>query len=246
MSYNQATARLGLELGIAPVVDMLRRLGIEGSIPEVPALSLGAGAYSPLDMATMYQTIAAGGFRTPLRSIRDIVDAQGEPLRRYPLEYDRHVSLQAMHLLHYALQVAVREGTGQGVYNYLPYDFAVAGKTGTTNDGRDTWFAGFSGDLLAVSWVGRDDNGDTGFTGSTSALHIWAHFMARASRRALDYRVPDGVEHLWIDATTGNLTGRGCPDARLLPFINGSEPAQRTNCAAGLYQLRDWFQELFN
>ena len=99
----------------------------------------------------MYQTIAVGGFRMPLRSIRDIVDARGEPLRRYPLEYDRTTSQQSMHLLHYALRAVVREGTGKGVYRYLPEDFDVAGKTGTSNDGRDSWFAGFSGDLLAVS-----------------------------------------------------------------------------------------------
>ncbi|MFX4227106.1 MAG: penicillin-binding transpeptidase domain-containing protein [Porticoccaceae bacterium] len=180
MSYNQASARLGLDLGIDRVVDMLYRLGVEGSIPEVPALSLGAGEYSPMDMTAMYQSIATGGFRTPLRSIRDIVDAQGNPLRRYPLEYDRSVNLQAMHLLHYALQEAVREGTGKGVYNYLEEDFAVAGKTGTTNNGRDSWFAGFSGDLLSVNWIGRDDNGSTGLTGGTeSPSHLGALYVEK-------------------------------------------------------------------
>ncbi|MCB1855894.1 MAG: transglycosylase domain-containing protein, partial [Halieaceae bacterium] len=90
-SYNLATARLGMDLGLGKVADMLQRLGIEGDVPQVPALTLGAGEYSPMDMAAMYQTIAAGGFRMPLRSIREVVDAQGEPLRRYPLEYERTV-----------------------------------------------------------------------------------------------------------------------------------------------------------
>ena len=118
-SYNLASARLGMTLGLADVTDMLARLGVEKGVPAVPALLLGAGEYAPIDMAVMYQSIAAGGFRMPLRSIRDIVDANGEPLRRYPLEYDRTASLQAVHLLHYALRAVMREGTGQGAYRYL-------------------------------------------------------------------------------------------------------------------------------
>ncbi|MFV8819755.1 penicillin-binding protein 1B [Haliea sp. E17] len=244
-SYNLATAKLGMELGIDSVVDMLKRLGITTYIPPVPAVTLGAGEYSPLDIAAMYQTIAAGGFRTPLRTIRDIVDARGEPLRRYPLEYDRTVSLQAINLLHYALRSVVRDGTGRGVYSYLPQDFDVAGKTGTTNDGRDSWFAGFSGDLLTVTWMGRDDNGGTGLTGSTGALKLWGHFMARESRRPLAYRMPDGMETEWIDSENGYVTGEGCPNARLMPFISGSEPRQRTNCSPRRNGLSDWFQSLF-
>lgn len=248
-SYNLASARLGMQLGLDAIVDMLARLGVEEGVPRVPALLLGAGEYTPMDMAAMYQSIAAGGFRMPLRSIRDIVDANSEPLKRYPLEYDRTASLQSVHLLHFALRAVVREGTGRGVYRYLPESFAVAGKTGTTNDGRDSWFAGFSGDLLAVSWIGRDDNGATGLTGGSGALKVWAHFMARASKQPLAYRMPDGIQPHWIDDSSGYLTGEGCPNARMLPFIIGSEPRQRTNCApresgpgSG---VKDWFESLF-
>ncbi|MFT4613399.1 MAG: penicillin-binding protein 1B, partial [Bacteroidia bacterium] len=230
-SYNLATARLGLSLGLDRIIDMLHRLGIEEGIPAVPALTLGAGEYSPMAMAAMYQSIAAGGFRMPLRSIRDVVDAHGEPLKRYPLEYERTSSLQAVHLLHFAMRAVVREGTGRGVYRYLPDDFDVAGKTGTTNDGRDSWFAGFSGDLLTVSWIGRDDNGGTGLTGSTGALKLWAHFMARASKRSLAYRMPEGIRTTWVDADTGYLTGEGCPNSRMLPFIAGSEPRKYAKCS---------------
>ncbi|MFL3656362.1 MAG: penicillin-binding protein 1B, partial [Halioglobus sp.] len=250
-SYNLASARLGMELGLDAVIDMLARLGVERGVPRVPALLLGAGEYSPMDMAAMYQSIAAGGFRMPLRSIRDVVDASGKPLKRYPLEYDRTASIQSVHLLHYALRAAVREGTGRGVYRYLPENFAVAGKTGTTNDGRDSWFAGFSGDLLAVSWVGRDDNGGTKLTGGSGALKVWAHFMASASKQPLAYRMPDGIQPLWVDDRNGYLTGNGCPNARMLPFIIGSEPDQRTNCSprqSGPKSgsgIKSWFDSLF-
>ncbi len=246
-SYNLASARLGMQLGVDNIVDMLARLGVAQGVPRMPALLLGAGEYSPMDMASMYQTIASGGFRMPLRSIRDIVDANGEALKRYPLEYERTVGLQAVHLLHFALRAVVQEGTGQGVYRYLPQGFAVAGKTGTTNDGRDSWFAGFSGDLLTVSWIGRDDNGVTGLTGSSGALKVWAHFMASASKLPLDYRMPDDIQTRWIDDRSGYLTGEGCPNSRMLPFITGSEPRQRSACAPDESGsgVKDWFESLF-
>jgi len=246
-SYNMASARLGMELGLDAVIDMLARLGVEQGVPRVPALLLGAGEYSPMDMAAMYQSIAAGGVRMPLRSIRAIVDVDGEPLRRYPLEYDRTASLQSVHLLHYALRAVMREGTGRGAYRYLGENFAVAGKTGTTNDGRDSWFAGFSGDLLAVTWIGRDDNGGTRLTGSSGALKVWAHFMSRASRQPLAYRMPDGIEPRWIDDRNGYLTGEGCPHSRMLPFITGSEPQRRTNCSPRQSGsgIKGWFESLF-
>lgn len=246
-SYNMATARLGMELGLDAVIDMLERLGVQQGVARVPALTLGAGEYSPMAMAAMYQSIAAGGFRMPSRSIRDVVDAHGDPLKRYPLEYDRTASLQSVHLLHYALRAVVREGTGRGVYRYLKDDFAVAGKTGTTNEGRDSWFAGFSGDLLAVSWIGYDDNRETGLTGSSGALKIWAHFMARASERSLAYRMPDGVEIHAVDEQSGYLTGKGCPNYRMLPFVTGSEPRRHTDCKGGApgSRIRDWFENLF-
>jgi penicillin-binding protein 1B len=121
----------------------------------------------------------------------------------------------------------------------------VAGKTGTTNDNRDSWFAGFSGDLLAVNWIGRDDNSDTGLTGASGALKVWAHFMASASHTPLAYRVPDDIEHLWVDGKTGALSGRHCEGARLMPFVVGSGPRQRAACSKTGNGIVEWFRELF-
>jgi len=99
-SLNLPAARLGLDLGPARIKQMLQRLGMTAPIPEVASLPLGVGEYAAIDLAAVYQTIAAGGFRTPLRTIRDIVDANGDPLRRYPLSYERTVDRATMHLLH--------------------------------------------------------------------------------------------------------------------------------------------------
>ncbi len=247
-SYNLASARLGLALGLDTLVDTLARLGVTEGVSRVPALTLGAGEYSPLAMATLYQSIAAGGYRMPLRSIRNVANAQGEILSRYLTDYERTVSLQATYLLQFALQEVVRSGSGKAVYRYLPQDFVVAGKTGTTNDGRDSWFAGFSGDLVAVSWIGRDDNSATGLTGASGALQVWADFMSQASRQPLEYRPPDGIELVVIDESNGYRTGEGCPHARMLPFIAGSAPDESTDCArprAPTGIISDWFRRLF-
>ena len=244
-SSNQATARLGMELGIDAVLATLRQLGVDRTQPSVPAVVLGAGGLAPIEIAAMYQTLAAGGFKLPLHTIRDVVDAEGVIVQRFPLHYEREVSMQAVHLLHYALREVVQEGTGRGVYRSLPKNFAVAGKTGTTNDNRDSWFAGFSGDLMAVSWIGRDDNAATGLTGATGALRVWSHFMAEASRRPLAYRVPEGIDHFWVDEKSGNLSAKDCAGARLMPFITGSGPSKRVACAKQENRIIQWFRDLF-
>jgi penicillin-binding protein 1B len=244
-SYNQATARLGMELGTEQVRATLRELGVDREQPDVPAMLLGAGGLSPIEVASLYQSIAAGGFNLPLHTIRDVVAADGSLLQRFPLAYQQVASTQAIHLLHYALREVVQEGTGKIVYRELPAGFAVAGKTGTTNDNRDSWFAGFSGDLLAVNWIGRDDNAATGLTGATGAARVWSQFMAQASHQPLAYRVPDGIEHHWVDETSGKLSGRRCANARLLPFVKGTEPTERGPCDNTSDRIIEWFRELF-
>ena len=127
----------------------------------------------------------------------------------------------------------------------MPDNLTLAGKTGTTNDGRDSWFAGFSGDLLTVSWVGRDDNGGTGLTGSSGALKVWSSFMAGASKRTLQYNMPEGITVQTSDSSKGYLPGDGCPNAQRMPFIDGSAPRQSTNGSPRKSGSRDWFQSLF-
>ncbi len=244
-SYNQATARLGMELGLAQVVDMLQRLGVKRHLPELPSLLLGAVGLSPLEVAGMYQTIASSGSYSPLRSITEIADHQGRALARYPVQQESAVDKPLMHLLHYAMLEVVREGTGKMVYQRLPEDFKVAGKTGTTDDLRDSWFAGFSGDYLAVVWLGRDDNKTAGLTGSLGALKVWREFMFRASNKSLDFSVPPGVAYHWIDSRSGLLTREYCENARYMPFLQGTAPSARMDCKTTLPGVLRWFKNLF-
>ncbi|MBD9485598.1 penicillin-binding protein 1B [Pseudomonas sp. PDM14] len=240
-SYNLSTAKLGLELGVPNVLKTLSRLGVDREWPAYPSMLLGAGALSPMEVATVYQTLANGGFNTPLRGIRSVLTAEGQPLKRYPFQIQQRFDTGAIYLVQNAMQRVMREGTGRSVYSQLPQALTLAGKTGTTNDSRDSWFAGFSQDLLAVVWLGRDDNGKTPLTGATGALQVWTGFMKKADPLPLDMPLPDNVVLAWIDAGNGQGSAPGCPNAVQMPYIRGSEPVAGTACGqAPDDSVMDW------
>ncbi|WP_342245349.1 penicillin-binding protein 1B [Pseudomonas sp. OTU5201] len=241
-SYNLSTAKLGLELGVPNVLKTLERLGVSREWPAYPSMLLGAGALSPMEVATMYQTLANGGFNTPLRGIRSVLTAEGEPLKRYPFQIQQRFDPGAIYLVQNAMQRVMREGTARSVYSQLPSSLTLAGKTGTTNDSRDSWFAGFSQDLLAVVWLGRDDNGKTPLTGATGALQVWTSFMRKADPLPLDMPMPDNVVQAWIDPHSGQGSDPSCPGAVQMPYIRGSEPAPGAACGMGapVDSVMDW------
>lgn len=229
-SYNQSTARLGLEVGIERIIDTVHRLGVARDIPPLPSVTLGAVAMTPFEVTGMYQTIASGGFASPLSAIREVMDASNRPLTRYPVAVQQRVRQSAVYLLEYALQEVVRTGTARSALARLPQGFIVAGKTGTSDDQRDSWFAGYSGDLLAVVWIGRDDDGATALTGASGALPVWTALMAAASHQPRRTVAPDGIDEVWVDVVGGGLSGEGCPDARRMPFLVGTAPTYEAAC----------------
>ncbi|AHF02786.1 penicillin-binding protein 1B [Marichromatium purpuratum 984] len=192
-SLNLATVNLGMDLGVDEVVDNLYRLGAQRRISAVPAMLLGAVNLSPLEVAQVYQSIAAGGYRSPLRAIREVVDAEGRPLNRYPLAVESVVDPHAAYLTTWAMERVVERGTAAWLGRQLPDGMSMAGKTGTTNGLRDSWFAGFSGDKVAVVWVGRDDFKPMGLTGSSGALRVWGDFMLKLENEPLAPLRPEGV-----------------------------------------------------
>lgn len=232
-SYNIPTARIGLDLGVDRVLEQARDLlGAEETFPPYASSMLGAVPLSPLDVAQMYQTIASGGFRMPLRAIREVLTADGTPLQRYPLSVEQVADAQSIYLLTTALQGVVRDGTAKGLARYLPAELNAAGKTGTTDDSRDAWFAGFTGGRVAVVWVGYDDNRPTRFTGGGGALPIWGTLMAQLDLEPLEPPLPDNVEMVWIDSATGLRGDLACPEAVELPFISGTAPTEESPCVA--------------
>jgi penicillin-binding protein 1B len=229
-SRNVPTVRLGLDLGLANIVRTLENLGVEREVPPYPSMTLGAFNLTPFEVAAMYQTLAARGFNSPLRAIREVLDNQGQPLSRYPLELKQTLDEDAVFLLNYTLHQVTREGTARLLGGQLPA--RVAGKTGTTDDLRDSWFAGFSEDRLGVVWVGRDDNQSTGLSGASGALKIWLDMMQRLPLKDLQLDQPASVEMHWIDKQTGGLSKKGCAGTVELPFISGSAPTQRAECTS--------------
>lgn len=248
-SLNLSTARLGLDLGVPNVFKTIGRLGVDVDWPTYPSMLLGAGGMSPIQVATMYQTIANGGFNTPMRGIRSVLTSDGQPLKRYPFQVQQRFDPGSIYLIQNAMQRVMREGTGRSVYNVLPSSLNLAGKTGTSNDSRDSWFAGFSQDVLAVVWIGRDDNGKTPFTGATGALQVWTSFMKKADPLPLDTPVPDNVVQAWIDPHTGQGSDANCPGAVQMPYIRGSEPAAGAACGgnqAPADSVMDWVKGWLN
>ncbi len=233
-SYNVAAARLGTDLGVERVLANVRKLGIERELRPFASTLLGAVEMSPFEVAQMYQTIASGGWRAQLRSIRDVTTQDGKPLARYPLAVEQAFAPEPVYLLAAALQDVVREGTGQGLKSFLPPETAVAGKTGTTDEQRDAWFAGFSGDRLAVVWVGYDDNRAARLTGSAAALPVWGDVMAALGPEPFALAKPDGIVLVWIDPQSGLRGGTSCPGAVELPFVQGSAPQERAPCSGTL------------
>ncbi|HAI68958.1 MAG TPA: penicillin-binding protein 1B, partial [Gammaproteobacteria bacterium] len=193
-SYNLATVHLGMELGLDKIKDTMKRLGIERDFKMYPSVLLGSINLSPLEVAQMYQTIASGGFRIPVRGIRNVLDHEGKPLNRYALSVEERFDAASVYLLNYALKRALRKGTGRKEAKTLPSSMVLAGKTGTSNDLRDSWFAGFSRELLAVTWVGRDDNKSMGLSGGTGALVVWSDFIKAIRPKAKAPITPKNIQ----------------------------------------------------
>ena len=201
---------------------------------------------SPLEVSQLYHTIAANGFYSPLRAINSVFTSVNVPLKRYPFEGEQRLDPKSMHLLHYALQVVLREGTGKTAYQRLPGDLMLGGKTGTTNDQRDSWFAGFSGNYLSVVWLGRDDNGMMPLTGGTGALQLWTDIMTTLDNRSMVFNQPEGVSYYWVEPEAGLLSREGCDGARYLPFIDGSQPTRQSTCRPGAIDgVMDWLKDKF-
>ncbi|RUM94262.1 MAG: penicillin-binding protein 1B [Thiothrix sp.] len=229
-SLNTSTVRLGMALGVDKTVKTLEDLGIETPLKPYPSLLLGAVDLPPIELLQMYQTIAAGGYKTPLRAILTVIDQSGETLQRYPLTVEQAVSPQADYLLMTALHEVTTNGTGRALKYLLPKDLKVAGKTGTTNNSRDSWFAGFSASHVAVAWVGRDDNQATGLTGSSGALRVWAGAMNKIDTQPLQPLAPDRVEWALTDIDSGTLLDERCQSGVWLPFISGSVLPDKRDC----------------
>jgi len=213
-SLNIPTVRLALDVGLSEIVETAHDLGIRTPLEKVPALALGAFEVTPLDLATVYATLAAGGMRSSVHALRGVLDAAGRPVAGQPVPQPvRALSAEAAFVLTSVLRGVVEQGTGAGVRRQGLTD-PVAGKTGTTNDRRDSWFAGYSPERATLVWVGYDDNSPTRLSGARAALPIWTRFSYKV-RPVGGYSVPvqpSGVLTAVIDPASGELATGACPE----------------------------------
>ena len=228
-SLNSASVRIGLAAGIDSVLKTARTLGVSAEMENNPAILLGAAGIPPIQMAESYATIARMGGRMPLRSVRFVTNDRGRVLASSGDVRPVQVFPQRdVFLLVHVMEGVLERGTAAGARR-LGFTKTAAGKTGTTNDKRDSWFIGFTPRTLAVAWIGYDDNTPTGLSGSDAAMPMWARYMktATAGEPDVEFPVPSGISFVRVDASSGGLASPMCPERLLVneAFKIGTEPA---------------------
>lgn len=216
-SQNIPTVNLGLEVGLDQVFNTFVRLGAPAAAMEkVPAMLLGAVNLTPAEVAQVYQTIGGDGNRAKLSALRSVIDGDGNEIYQSYPSAERAVPSQAAYLTLYGMQQVVKQGTGRVLLTkYAKYN--LAGKTGTTNDLRDSWYAGIDGKEVAIVWVGRDNNGPTQLTGATGALKVYQHYLDNQAPLALINRAPEGIVDMQVTAD-GQLSCSNFGGGRMLPI----------------------------
>jgi penicillin-binding protein 1B len=220
-SYNLAAARVGLDIGVDRLAELIRTLGVDVPVPAPPAMILGAVDLSPMQVAQLYQALASGGRVLPLVAVRAVMDRSGKALNRFPRLSIKPPNSEAIKLVNLALNETTRTGTAQSLVNQVKLD--VAGKTGTSNDKRDSWYAGYTGKHLGVVWMGRDDNESTNLTGATGALRAWTALFKTLPSTPLHIQFAPSTRWLPVDANPD------CAHFRFLPTL-AATPANLNNC----------------
>ncbi len=222
-SYNLSTVHLGQGIGIDRVATLISSLAGGVRVDPNPSLALGAVDLSPAQVAVLYGYLASGGQARPLRVVTGVLDVRGRVLASVQPAKASGSHQAAVALVDYALQEAVNSGTARRIAGTPLGAYAPAGKTGTTNDGRDSWFAGFTGNLLAVVWVGNDDNEALNLTGSSAALPVWIDLMQRLPQAPLTVDNRAALAWQSVDPE-GAVRPARCDDTRTLPFVPGFAP----------------------
>jgi penicillin-binding protein 1B len=228
-SYNLASVHLGLALGVQRVAAFLRSFGLK-DVGANPSLLLGAVDMSPFQLAQLYEFIADDGHALPLLTLRGVLDAQGHVIKRYAVQPGEGQYQQAASLVRWMLQQVTQYGTAAAIGNSSLASLHAAGKTGTSTQQRDSWFSGFTGDRLAVAWMGRDDNKRTHLWGATGALQVWMKLFEKLPSAPLTTALGPGIQYAWVDPATGQGSLPQCNGAQQYPFVDGYVPQVQNHC----------------
>ncbi len=244
-SYNIPAVKVGMEVGLDAVATTLKRLGITEALNQYPSMLLGASNLSLYEVAQMYQTLANGGKLLPLTTVRSVANNDQQTLTRYQSKGEQMLNAKASFIVENMLHDVAQNGTARALKHLMP-ELALAGKTGTTNDYRDSWFAGFGGNYLAVVWIGKDDNTPIGLTGSSGALRAWAKVMSKVDLHSLQLNPPAGVVEVETDLANGGVAVAGCTiQSASRYFISGYEPIANSECDGLDDKLGGWLNKWF-
>ncbi|MGA6992673.1 MAG: PBP1A family penicillin-binding protein [Candidatus Deferrimicrobiaceae bacterium] len=255
-SVNTATVRFAFDVGLPDVIAAARGAGVTSPIRPLPSLALGSFEVTPVELAYAYATIASGGTRFRPFTLRAVTDSEGGLLRTEVPMQEEAVDPRAAYLVTYALEGVLDRGTGHAA-RLAGIDFPAAGKTGTTDAYRDSWFAGYTPDLVCVVWVGRDSGDPTGLTGSSGALTIWTRFMKSVypAGGRFAFAPPPGITIAEIDPESGYLATSACPESFPEAFPDDLVPGQTCplhpshpivdSVRKGWHGVIDFFNDLF-
>jgi penicillin-binding protein 1B len=219
-SLNVPTVNLAMAMGLEKIIGTMRKLGIESPLEPLPSLALGSFEVKPLELVAAYAALADDGQKPFLLSLKEVVSEEGEIQERRTVDLSSVTTPAKAYIITNLLQGAVERGTGRSVKR-LGIDFPCAGKTGTTSDYRDSWFVGYTTDLVVLVWVGFDDNRPTRLTGAQGAARIWARFVGsvRPWINPQPFRTVPGVVERFVCDQSGELATRGCPGTHLEFFL---------------------------
>lgn len=227
-SYNLATAQLAMKVGIDRITETIGEMGYPKEIQAFPSIALGSKEMSPFEVLTLYQALANQGASVKPQGIIAVQDQFGNLLSRYPKQSRQVVSQEAAYIVRHLLSQVTQRGTAKSLSWMFPQTL-LAGKTGTTNDLRDSWYAGFDNNKLAVIWLGRDDNQPTGLTGASGALRVWSDLFKKIPYQSIDMTKPSGIEMGYIDS--GFFSGfTSCAKKDLKPFYKEELPQDYQVC----------------
>ncbi|MEQ3512983.1 penicillin-binding protein 1B [Pseudoalteromonas sp. BZB3] len=216
-SINIPAVNLGLDIGVHKVAETLSELGIKQQIEQYPSLLLGALELSSFDVAQMYSTIARQGRYQPLTSIAAMTNSVGRVLYEHRTRSEQRFAEESIYMTNYGLKRVTKDGTAKRINLHFP-SIQLAGKTGTSNDLRDSWFAGFDHNTVTVAWLGRDDNKPTGLTGSSGALELYIRYLKPLNPQAIADQRPDGVRWAFVNPKTGRQAAPSCGKVIQLPI----------------------------
>lgn len=242
-SLNVPTVNLGLTLGIDNVSKTLTSLGYKGDVPKVPSMLLGSINMSAYDVNQWYNTIANSGLYHPAHAVTYVLAGNGELLWQKPKTIDARLSQQAGYLIDYALTKVANEGTAKSLAWRFPEQL-LAGKTGTSNDLRDSWFVGYDHESVVTSWIGRDDNLPMGLTGSSGALTLFSTYLDKQGLSSRYDLVPDGVEVATFELATGNAVLGDCAGVANYPAISNGI-FYSNECLEKRPEPESWLEKLF-